>query len=208
MSTTRSRTARGTLAAMAAAATLALGAPAVASPTSAPAAAQSLATAVSAAMQSQAYCGIFWGSLARSNGTSHTTGTVDNVRAGRHACFDRLVIDVDDVPGSLTYDVRYVDTVRQDGSGKVVPLAGGAALQIIVRAAAYENGAPTYSPSNPAKLVNVTGWSTFRQAAWAGSFEGQTTVGLGVRARLPFRVMVLDGPGDGARLVVDVAHRW
>ena len=40
----------------------------------------------------------------------------------------------------------------------------------------------------------------------AGSFEGQTTIGLGVRARLPFRVFVLAGPGSGSRLVVDVAH--
>jgi hypothetical protein len=52
-------------------------------------------------------------------------------------------------------------------------------------------------------LVNVTGFSTFRQVAWAGSFEGQTTVGLGVRARLPFRVFTLPG-----RVVVDVAHVW
>jgi hypothetical protein len=43
---------------------------------------------------------------------------------------------------------------------------------------------------------------------WAGSFEGQTTLGLGVRARLPFRAFVLPGPGSGSRLVVDVAHRW
>lgn len=43
---------------------------------------------------------------------------------------------------------------------------------------------------------------------WAGTFEGYTSLGLGVRARLPFRVFALDGPGDGSRLVVDVAHRW
>jgi hypothetical protein len=29
-----------------------------------------------------------------------------------------------------------------------------------------------------------------------------------VRARLPFRVLTLDGPGAGTRLVIDVAHRW
>jgi len=29
-----------------------------------------------------------------------------------------------------------------------------------------------------------------------------------VRARLPFRVFVLAGPGNGSRLVIDVAHRW
>jgi hypothetical protein len=54
----------------------------------------------------------------------------------------------------------------------------------------------------------VTGWQTFRQIAWAGSFEGQSTIGLGVRAKLPFRVLVLQGPGAGSRFVIDVAHRW
>ena len=63
-------------------------------------------------------------------------------------------------------------------------------------------------PANPCELANVAGYQTFRQVAYAGSFEGQTTLGLGVRARLPFRVFILAGPGDGSRLVVDVAHRW
>jgi hypothetical protein len=29
-----------------------------------------------------------------------------------------------------------------------------------------------------------------------------------VRARLPFRAFILDGPGEASRLVVDVGHRW
>ncbi len=57
-------------------------------------------------------------------------------------------------------------------------------------------------------MADVSGYTTFRQVAFAGSFEGQTTVGLGVRARLPFRAFVIAGPGDGSRLVIDVAHRW
>lgn len=155
------------------------------------------------------YCGIWWGSLAKRNAVSHTTGTLEDVRAGRHDCFDRLVLDVDDVPRGLSYDVRYVDAVRTAGGGRAVPLAGAADLRIVLRAPAYDSrGRATYSPADRRHLVDVTGWSTFRQVAWAGSFEGETTVGLGVRARLPFRVLVLDGPGDGARLVVDVAHRW
>ena len=56
--------------------------------------------------------------------------------------------------------------------------------------------------------MNVSGYRTFRQVAWAGSFEGQSTVGLGLRARLPFRVTAVDGPGTGSRLVIDVAHSW
>jgi hypothetical protein len=57
----------------------------------------------------------------------------------------------------------------------------------------------------------VSGFRTFRQVAWPGSHEGSSTDGLGVRARLPFRVTVPAGaPGhpDGARVVTDVAHAW
>ena len=58
------------------------------------------------------------------------------------------------------------------------------------------------------ELIDTTHFRTFRHVAWAGSFEGMTTIGLGVTARLPFRAFVLPGPGDGSRLVIDVAHRW
>jgi hypothetical protein len=68
---------------------------------------------------------------------------------------------------------------------------------------------PTDSFFRPnGEICDVSRFRTFRHVAWAGSFEGQTTLGLGVRARLPFRVFLLDGPGSGSRMVVDVAHRW
>jgi len=57
------------------------------------------------------------------------------------------------------------------------------------------------------EVANVAGYRSFRQIAFAGSFEGQTTFGVGVRTRLPFRVFAVSGPG-GVKLVVDVAHRW
>jgi hypothetical protein len=131
------------------------------------------------------------------------------VRAAEHPCFDRLVLDV---AGRAAggYDVRYVPTVRREGSGRAVPLRGAADLQIVVRAPSYdpETGEPVYRPARPTELVPTGGMRTFRQVADAGSFEGQTTIGLGVRARLPFRVTALQGPGTGSRLVVDVAHSW
>jgi Fumarylacetoacetate (FAA) hydrolase family len=67
---------------------------------------------------------------------------------------------------------------------------------------------PTYAPADPAHAVDVAGFRTFRQVAFFGTFEGQTTLGLGVRARLPLRVFVLSGPADGSRVVIDVAHHW
>lgn len=154
------------------------------------------------------YCGITWGSLAKSAGSLSGQASVTDVRSGQHACFDRMVIDVrGDVRG---HSVRYVNEVYAEGSGFRVPLRGGAKLQVVATAPSYDpvTGRVTYRPANPRELTNVTGYRTFRQIASAGSFEGQTTIGLGVRARLPFRAFVLDGPGTGSRLVVDVAHRW
>ena len=79
---------------------------------------------------------------------------------------------------------------------------------IVTRAPAYTStGAASYRPANPRELVNVTGYTTFRQVAWAGTFEGQTSMGLGVRARLPFRAFTIHD-ATGSRLVIDVAHRW
>lgn len=151
------------------------------------------------------YCGLTWGSTPEYSKV-YTGDVITNVRSGRHACFDRLVVDLrgGDVPG---YRVAYT-AVTEQGSGKAVPLRGAADLRIIVHAPAYKDGKATYLPKNRKEVVDVSGYRTFRQVAWAGSFEGQTTIGLGVRARLPYRVFVLDGPGNHTRVVVDVAHRW
>lgn len=148
------------------------------------------------------YCGIYWGSLPKQV-SKGSTGQVVDVRAGRHACFDRLVLDLDgDARG---YFVRYVDKVRMDGSGKVVPVRGGARLEVVATAPSIHSDV-WFLPNG--ELIDTTGYRTFRHVAWAGQFEGQSTFGLGVRARLPYRVFLLDGPGSGSRMVVDVAHRW
>jgi len=135
-------------------------------------------------------CSVTWGSQAKTS-TTNIPGTVGAVRAGRHECFDRLVLDNN--RGGLGYSVSYVKQVTQDGSGFAVPLKGGAFLQVVDKA---------HAPRRLA-MPNVAGYRTFRQVAWAGSFEGYTTVGLGVRARLPFRVFRTSN-----HLVVDVAHTW
>lgn len=152
------------------------------------------------------YCGIYWGSLAKTSAGS-SAAPVYNVRTGQHECYDRLVVDVRGPVGG--YDVRYVASVTGIASGLPIATRGGAALQIVVRNPAYDsNGHGTYSFANSHELTNVTGYRTFRQVVWAGSFEGETAIGLGVRARLPFRVFTLAGPGSNSRLVIDVAHRW
>jgi hypothetical protein len=156
------------------------------------------------------YCGITWGSLPKEAGGDAGPGSpsVTNVRSGQHDCYDRLVVDLAGTSGA-GYSVQYVPEVISDPKGDPVPLRGGAFLQIVVRVPAYDqNGNSTYHPSDPQELVNTVGYRTFQQVAFAGSFEGITSLGLGVRARLPFRVLDLAGPGSGGRLVIDVAHHW
>ena len=162
----------------------------------------------SSAGATEPYCGITWGSLGEQSVSSPVNETyLVDVRSGRHECFDRLVLDIEGFTG--TYSVEYVDAVTGIGSGLEVPLRGGARLSILVESPAYdEDGNATYRPANPQELVDTTDHETFRQVAWAGSFEGQSKIGLGVRARLPFRTFFLNGPGETTRVVIDVAHRW
>lgn len=147
------------------------------------------------------------GSLPRTDSDSTTT-PVRDIRTGRHDCYDRMVVDLPGAErGAIGYSVQYVDRLHQDGSGRHIPVAGGVVLEVRVAAPAYapETGESTYPARAGGTLpgVDLTGYRTFRDARFAGSFEGETQIGLGVRARLPFRVLQLDG-----HLVIDVAHDW
>ncbi|MEU6150247.1 hypothetical protein ABZ816_09640 [Actinosynnema sp. NPDC047251] len=157
--------------------------------------------AVPVASAAPSACVVDWGSLPK-QAVATTAGNLTNIRSGQQECYDRLVLDFrGDNDG---YHVEYVDQVYADGSGHLVPLRGAGKLRVVVHSPAYDdNGNATYTFADRNELVNVAGYTTFRQVAWANSFEGWSTVGLGVRARLPFRVFTLPG-----RLVLDVAHQW
>ncbi len=163
-----------------------------------------LCVAVSAPGGAAPYCGITWGSGPKSS-SPMVVDPITNLRAGRHTCFDRLVVDLRG--GNPGFSVRYVPVLLGDATGEPVALRGGAFLDVIVRAPAHDDeGNPTYRPTRPSEAVAVGGFRTFRQVRFLGTFEGITQIGLGVRARLPFRVFVLRGATT--RLVIDVAHRW
>jgi|SRR5579884_2136814 len=159
--------------------------------------------AVPAPAQAAPYCGITWGSGAKVL-NQYSSSPITNVRTGQHSCYDRLVIDLNG-PAS-GYMVSYVSNFYSQGKGELIPLQGGAKLQVIALAPAYDsNGQPTYQATvgQPLPNINLAGYRTFRDLRYGGSFEGQTSFGLGVRAQLPFRVFQLDH-----RLVIDVAHQW
>lgn len=152
------------------------------------------------------YCGITWGSTTKAR-AGMTTSPIVAARAGSHRCYDRFVLEL--VGPVAGFDVRYVSRVTGVADDRPIALRGGAFLQAVVRAPANDSdGRATYAPANRSEAARVTGFHTLRQIAYAGSFEGITVFGAGVRARLPFRVIVVAGPAGHSRLVLDVAHRW
>ena len=174
------------------------------------------ATGVTLASPAEAapYCGIRWGSLGKTaEGTAN--GTFLGVRTGRHACYDRLVVDV---AGSISgYWVGYTGTNKGErgifdgASSGGDDLRGRITLSITVNLATTDSaGTPTFERRwhYTSELANVSHYRTFRQVAGGSGYQGYAILGIGVRARLPFRVFTLDGPDGRTRLVVDVAHRW
>lgn len=75
-------------------------------------------------------------------------------------------------------------------------------------AAAYDvdSGEATFSPKKPEKLVRTKGFRSVKQVAFAGGFGGQTTIEIGVRTKVPFRVSVNKGQSKKQRLVIDIAR--
>ncbi|PAZ14104.1 hypothetical protein CLM62_21970 [Streptomyces sp. SA15] len=163
------------------------------------------ATAAAAPVSGVTACPTGWGSGVKGSVTAGAVPLKD-IRTGKHDCFDRMVFDVPG-GGDIGYYVQYVDRLHQAGSGDYIPVGGGAILEVRVAAPSYnpETGAAVYpgKVGRPLPGVDITGYRTFRDTRFAGSFEGETQIGLGVRARLPFRVTQL-----ADRLVVDVAHSW
>jgi hypothetical protein len=146
-----------------------------------------------------------WGSVAK-HAVRMSPSPITRIRASANRCFDRMVIDLRSAPGA-GWHVRY-RTVASPGTGATVPLRGNAALEVVALAPAYDAaGAATFRPADRRELADVSTYRTFRQLAFAGSYEGETTFGIGVRTRLPFRVFAVEGP-SGTKLVIDVAHRW
>ncbi|MEU0844178.1 hypothetical protein ABZ370_32525 [Streptomyces sp. NPDC005962] len=161
-----------------------------------------------AAAGTAAACATGWGS-GEKTAPSGSHKPLENIRTGQHECFDRMVFDVKGATAAdeVRFDARYVDVLHQDGSGDLIPVNGGAILEIRVGAPSYdyETGTSTYPGKARQQLpgVNVNGYKTFRDTRYGASFEGDTQIGLGVRARLPFRVFQSDG-----HVIVDVAHSW
>lgn len=133
------------------------------------------------------------------NSTGIGSAALVAVRAARHDGYDRITFEFrGSRPG---YSVQYVPQVTMDGSGAPVSLLGQAFLHVVfMRAVAHDDsGTQTYTGPK----VITTNFSSLKQAAFAGDFEGYVSFGLGVRNQVGFRVLELDDP---PRIAIDVAN--
>jgi hypothetical protein len=158
-----------------------------------------------------------WNAGPKAGGTAMSSSAMSTsalylTRVGRHACYDRVVFDING-PQSVSFVARYVPVVLADGSGQRVPVPGRAALQVIVRAPILGADSQGHQPWRTVPRVAqdlvapsaVSGWTSLRAVKFAGSFEGQTTLAVGVRERRPFRVWVRSEQGY-QHVVLDIAH--
>ena len=103
--------------------------------------------------------------------------------------------------------------VTADGSGEPVPVEGRAAFEVVVRGPVLGADNQGHQPSvGPPALgtdlvapAELAGWASLTQVAFAGSFEGQTTVAVGVRDKRPFRVWT-SGDQGYRHVIIDIAH--
>lgn len=161
----------------------------------------SLLTPALAAPAHPARCPGHWGTATVQSGPAGTVSTqLLSARAGQHGCFDRLVIDLGKGP-KPGYTVQYVKHILSQGSGQVLKIRGRARLSVVLRGPAASS-----FHANAKNLVSVAGFATFRQVRGAGSFERITALGLGVRAKLPFKVLLFGTRHSGWRFIVDVQH--
>ncbi|WP_409483455.1 hypothetical protein [Arsenicicoccus dermatophilus] len=146
--------------------------------------------AVPTAQAATTSCRVSWGSTDKViNLSSTVTGTLaTDVRTGHHTCYDRVVFELAGRTGQ---------TVAGYGGSAATPqyLVVGARTKLVPVGV------------KPGQVLPTT-FRTVRGVVYAGPTEGYEAVAIVTRARLPYRLFVVKGPGSHNRVVVDVAHRW
>jgi hypothetical protein len=153
-----------------------------------------------------------WGTGPQDGGAVLTPVPVYLTRAGQHDCYDRVVFDLNG-PAHVGYTAKYVPIVRADASGTPVPVAGSAALQVVVRGPISGTDNQGHQPWRQPPAIGqdliapteTAGWASLTEVRFAGSSEGQTTFAVGVHEQRPFRVSTTTQQ-NYAHVIVDIAH--
>lgn len=156
------------------------------------------------------------------NATNATEGSVNDIDAGRHRCYERIVVRHGGDPW-VGYDVRYLSSVATEGKGDPVNMgAGNKILRVMVDSPPYNHFGYSTTPNVPgAKLrtwtnaahtkwqtINFGSYKTVKVGKWLGSQHASTSFALGLKpdpkatGKKPvFRVFTANKHKD---LVIDV----
>ena len=126
--------------------------------------------------------------------------TVTDVRIGQHEGFERVVFELDG-GGTPGWFVDYADTPTQQGSGKTIAYSGDTALNVNIDGVVYPFEAGKDDPR--IGVVDAPTEGIVTQVVNGGTFEGRRQFVIGMNARKPYSVQVLDNP---TRLVVDIRN--
>ncbi|WP_040709871.1 AMIN-like domain-containing (lipo)protein [Nocardia takedensis] len=128
--------------------------------------------------------------------------TVTDIRIGAQPGFDRVVYDLGGT-GTPGWIVQYTDAAVQDGSGRVLDVAGRSILEVQITGSAYpfDSGVTPYEGPDPATDPSAPAIAgVYRTLV----FEGTTQSFVGIQADGPaFSVRALTDP---TRLVIDIAR--
>lgn len=133
------------------------------------------------------------------------TAVLDEVRIGRHDGFDRVVWEFASGDRPRLW-VEYDDQPTQPGSGEPVDVAGETAIRMTASTATdfgAELYAPDHEPYDGPERVEAAATERVTEAVALGDFEANMEWAVGVDARQPFRVDVLEDP---LRVILDVQH--
>ena len=120
---------------------------------------------------------------------------VDAIRVGSHAGYDRVVVEFKNgQPGSISIRPQAGTTFHQAPSGKADTLAGRNGILVIIRGA---DAHTAYSGVRDLK----TSSPSLAEVRVIEDFEGQISLGLGLKQTSCYRASVLTNP---VRLVIDV----
>lgn len=124
---------------------------------------------------------------------------LDNIRAGRHEGFDRVVFDFTDGadPG---WQIDYVAEPLQQGSGLPVEMDGDTFLHVMFTNTTYPFELGMENAFEPG---NYPGAGVVKEIAYTGIFEGYTEAYIGLDEELPYSVTLLHHP---TRVVIDFQH--
>jgi hypothetical protein len=124
-----------------------------------------------------------------------------NIRVGRHATYDRVVLDFRG-PLPSSFRANWVNGLFADASGKPVPLPGNKFVSVNMHnASSFDlSFRPTYTGPrkfNTPQLRNVVAVTI------TGDFEHVLSIGLGTRRHTWLHVFTLTAPN---RLVIDIGR--